>query len=153
MKESYIIIRRYPYEEPDNIELRFYASNGSFSGEVDIYITPEEIIEIGSALRQFPSSINDEYLYTYGSEELANNFNRYFLLRAYTTNASGHCALQMCINSNRLTPEEGVCKFSIPAEAAAINRLGELLEHFGALEHLEIHWSPDEGALHKEYRM
>lgn len=153
MNESCIIIRRYPYEEPHHTQLKFFISNGIFSAAIDIYCNVDDIAVIGKTLSKFPQKIGDEYSYKYGSEDPLEKFYRYFLLRAYTTDQSGHCSLQFNINLNEQEPSEGQCKFSIRAEPAAINRLGRLLESFGELSHLEMHWNLKEGQLYEQHQL
>jgi hypothetical protein len=147
MKNSLIIVRRYPYEEPYDIHLEFVASNGYFGGSTDIYCNVDNLKEIGKALREFPARVGDEYRFEYGSENPERRFYRYFLLRAYTTDLVGHCAVQVIMNQNSPQPNEGVCHLSIKAEAAAINRLGLLFERFSELRHLEFRWSQTEAEL------
>jgi hypothetical protein len=112
----------------------------------------DDIAETGRALRSFPSKVGDDYRYECGSENPAKRYNSYFLLRAYTTDNLGHCAIQIVINLNNQEPEEGKCSFSIRAEVAAINRLGELFEQFGRLDHLEFHWNLKDGQLYEEHQ-
>ena len=152
MTEPFITVRRYPYEEPYLTQLAFFVSNGRFSGTTDIYCDVEDFIAMGKALRAFPQKADDEYSYEYGSEDPATKFYRYFQLRAYTFNRVGHCALQISINLNTETPGEGICKFSIRTEAAAINRLGQLFEQFGKLAHLEMHWNLKNGQLYERHQ-
>jgi hypothetical protein len=150
MIEPFITVRRHPYEEPYHIQLEFLASNGFFSGTTEIYCNVEDITTLGKALKNFPKKVGDEYSYEYGSEDPTKKFYRYFLLRTYTFDSAGHCALQIKINFNTREPEEGLCTFSIQAESAAINRLGELFEQFAKLEHLEMRWNLKEGHLYKQ---
>jgi hypothetical protein len=63
-------------------------------------------------------------------------------MRAYTTDSVGHCAIQFAINKNLIEPYEAICRFSIQADAASINRLGILFEKFSRLEDFEFEWSP-----------
>ena len=142
-----IVVRRHPYEEPYHIHLEFVVSNGNFGGSTDIYCGVEEIKELGKALQKFPATVGDDYRYEYGSEKPEDRFYRYFLLRAYTTDSVGHCAVQFIINQNSGEPDEGVCRFSIKAEPASINHLGVLFEKFSELRHLEFRWSPDDGEI------
>lgn len=136
-----IIVRRYEYEEPQNTQLEFIISNGQFSSTVDFYCEVKDIKEIGKALISFPTRIDDEYCYSYGSKD---NYYRFFLIRAYTTDGVGHCAIQFKINLNEEEPLEGESLFSLRAEAAAINKLGKLFIEFSKLEHKEFHWSPND---------
>jgi hypothetical protein len=141
MHKSYLIVRRYPWdEEPINVELEISASNGLFAGTVQVYCAAQDLAGMGSDLQKFPASSGDEYRYELGSEDPAQRCSVYFLLSAYTTNAAGHCALQLRMNGSSSPPNEGRCEFSIRAEAAAINRLGALLEQFSKLGHRELHW-------------
>lgn len=137
-----IIVKRHPYEEPYHIQLEFFVSNGSFSGNVDFYCNAEDLKTIGRALQNFPSKIDDEYRYELGSENPQDRWYMYFLLRAYTINSLGHCAIQFAINKNTVEPHEGICRFSIEADAASINRLGVLFQRFSKLEDFEFEWSP-----------
>jgi hypothetical protein len=147
-----IKIRRYPYEEPYHIHLEFTVSNGSFCGGTDFYCNAEDLSKIGIALQSFPRGVGDEYRYECGSEKPEDRCYRYFLMRAYTTDLVGHCAIQFVINNNSAEPSEGACRFSIKAEAASINRLGTLFEKFSELKHLELSWSPTEEELFEDYQ-
>jgi hypothetical protein len=123
--------------------LEFAVCNGTFSGSTDIYCGVEEMKELGKALQKFPATVGDDYRYEYGSAKPEDRFYRYFVLRAYTTDSVGHCAVQFIINQNFGEPDEGECRFSIKAEPASINLLGFLFEKFSELRHLEFRWSPD----------
>jgi len=147
-----IVVRRHPYEEPYHTQLEFTVSNGAFAGATDIYCNIDDLTKIGRGLRAFPSKVGDEYVYEYGTEDPSAKFYRHFVLRAYTIDGVGHCALQFAINLNQAEPEEGVCRFSMPVEPGALNRLGELFEVFAELRHLELQWSPTSGALYEHYQ-
>jgi hypothetical protein len=152
MEVPKIIIRRYPYEEPYNTSLAITATNGVFGGSIDdIYCAVEQLGEIGRALEGFPKKIGDEYRYEYGSEDSAKAY-RYFLLRAYTIDFAGHCALQIVMNTNRREPDEETVRFSIKAEPASLNKLGHFLRRFEKLEHLELCWTPNETRLFEKYQ-
>jgi hypothetical protein len=152
MSKSYIRIQRFLYEEPYHLQLGLDASNGHFRGGFDFYTSTKDLIGLGKQLRDFPESSADEVSWVYGSDVPADRCYRYLAIRAYVTNASGHCAIQFTLNSNSSEPHEGQCKFSILAEAAAINRLGDLLIGFGKLKHLELFWSCTEGELFEDYQ-
>ena len=128
MAKPFLNVKRHPYEEPFHTQIEISASNGAFAGSTDIYCNVADLADIGNGLMNFPKSVGDEYRYVYGSEEPSRRCYRYFLLRAYTTDLAGHCALQIKMNSNTSEPYEGLCEFLIKAKAAAINRLGALFE-------------------------
>jgi hypothetical protein len=152
MNDSRIVIRRWLDEEPDLAHLAVTASNGSFGGWVDFYCNIEDLGLIGRSLESFPQKVGDGYRYESGSEDLANRSHSYFLLRAYTTDSVGHCALQIAMNNNTAEPQEGMCRFSITADAASINRLGSYLLKFEKLKHLELRWTPEETEIFQEYQ-
>jgi hypothetical protein len=142
MPRPFLTIQRFPYEEPYHTHIQLTASNGSFGGSVDFYCNVDDFGQIGTALANFPARVGDEYVYERGSEDPADRCYRYVRLRAYTVGRRGDCALQLSMNLNGSEPGEGICRFSIPVEAAALNRLGNLLVRFGELRHLELQWTP-----------
>ena len=146
-----VIVRRFPYEEPHLLQVEFWISNGEFSGSTDIYVDREQLVEIGEALSQFPTRVDDVYEFLYGSEDPEKNFYRFFAMKAYTTNSLGRCAIQFAINRNTEMPEEGSCRFSLQASAGAVNKLGNLLQRFAELKHLEFRWSEDQAELFSDY--
>jgi len=152
VKPPFIVVRRYPYEEPHHTQLEFIASNGLFAGATDIYCNVEDIARIGSALQSFPAHIGDQFVYEYGNDNPEARFYRHFVMRAYTTDSVGHCAIQIAMNLNNTEPNEGLCQFSIQAEPSAIARLGRLFIQFAELQHLELHWSPASGELHHAHQ-
>ncbi|MFD2234422.1 hypothetical protein [Phaeospirillum tilakii] len=145
-------IRRQPYEEPNHTQLFITVSNGLFAGSLDIYCNVEDIAAIGRNLKAFPTKAGDEYLYQYGSEAPEMRWYRHFVFRAYTVGSLGQCAVQIIMNRNETGVNDAACRFSFPVEAGALNRLGRLLERFGALEHLELEWSPSAGRLYETHQ-
>ena len=143
MSNSYLTIRRIPYEEPHLLQLEITASNGIFVGQTDIYCNTSSVAEIGGALKKFPKFVGDEFRHEYGSSDPKDRNYRHFVLRAYTVGSWGKCALQISINQNQHEPDEGICLFSIEAEPASLNRLGDLLIAFSKLQHLELMWVPN----------
>jgi hypothetical protein len=151
--EPQIIVKRYPYEEPYHTQIEFFVSNGVFSGGTDIYCNVTDLSEIGKALQNFPKNIDDEYIYEYGSEKPEDRFYRHFWLKVYVISLLGRCAIQFHINNNTKEPNEGICRFSIIAEAAEVNNLGKLFEEFSRLNHLEFRWSQKESELFKTHQI
>ncbi len=141
----FIKVRRFPYEEPYHTQVVFQVSNGLFMGTSDIYCAVADLEAIGSTLEAFPSRVPDEYRFEYGSERPEDRFSRYFLLRAVTTDWAGHCAVQFRMNLNEEVPRDGVCAFSILAEAGRINRLGALFLRLHKASRGQIQWGPIEG--------
>ena len=48
-----IRVVRTPHEEPYRAHITIFASNGSFSGETDLYCGVDDLMEIGQALARF----------------------------------------------------------------------------------------------------
>jgi hypothetical protein len=120
MLKPSITVERYPYDD-HCLHLQFDATNG---------------------LVNFPQKIGDEYKYELGSSEPEDNWAYHFMLRAFTTDRSGHCAIQIKMDNNaRSAPYEHASTFSIVAEPAAINRLGNLFLRCAKLEHRRFTWT------------
>jgi len=149
-RSPFIRVRRFPYEEPYHTQVAFQASNGLFMGTCDIYCAVADLQAIGSALEAFPRNVPDEYRFEYGSERREDRFSSYLLLRAFTTDSAGHCAIQFRMNLNEEPPRDGVCGFSILAEAGRINRLGALFLRLHKSSHGQIRWEPIEGESFEE---
>ena len=147
-----IRIQRFPYEEPYHVQLDLSAENGRFSGGFDFYTGVQELRKLAADLQNFPKYIGDEVRFIYGSPHKDDRVYRHLVIRAYTIDSVGHCAIQLIFNNREEEPYEGTANFSIRAEAGAINRLGKLLEKFSELKHLELYWSPFEGELYAEHQ-
>ncbi len=143
MKEKpWILVNRFPYEEPYHTELQVQASNGRYTGDINFYCAVDDLQEIGQSLIEFPSKVPDEYRYEYGSDDPTKRWYSHFMLRAYTTDAVGHCALQLVMNLNRAEPDEGSCSFSIKVEEAAqICRLGRLFQRLREKPATSFRWT------------
>jgi len=148
MDEPGIKVTLELYEQPDLLRVFFTAFNGSFQGKLKYYDLASSFRDTGEALSAFPSKIPDEYLYEIGSNRPEDDFAFYFALRAYTTDTSGHCAIQFTMNDYMMEPSES-CRFSIKAEPWAIHRLGELMKRFSTLRYGTLKWSlkPENDAL------
>jgi len=143
--ESGIRVVRTPYEEPYHTQITITASNGSFTGETDLYCGVDELIEIGQALARFPTKVPDEYEFIYGSANPADRFYRFFRFRAKTVDVAGHCALHFEFELNQDEPNEGRAAFSLPVEPWALEALGRLFETLHGDPSGEFYWSPDRG--------
>lgn len=132
---------RLGFEDEYILALPFRVNNGRFQGQLLWYCYPEELKKIGNALSPFPEKVPDEYLFEVGSPKPEDNMVFYFMLRAYTYDLGGHCALEIAIKINWDKPKQEECRFSIEAEPWAIHRLGELLKEFSTLKYSYLKWS------------
>jgi hypothetical protein len=137
----WIAVKRCPYEEPHHTQIEVGAWNGAFGGAVDIYCSVRTIGEIGRGLLGFPSKVPDEYEFVYGSDDPSARVYRYFRMRAYTTDSAGHCAIQFVMDLNTKAPDEGRCCFSIVAEPARINLLGDFFCRLEGDERSRFRWT------------
>jgi hypothetical protein len=152
MQPPWIVVRRHPYEEPHHTQIEIFVSDGRFLGSVDFYCNVSELKEIGAALQSFPTRVPQEYVYEYGSPKPEDRFYRHLVLRAYTVDAAGHCALQIRIDRNDPEPDEGMCQFSFVVAPAQLKRLGRLFSRFHDLEHLEFYWDRSTHDLYEEHQ-
>ena len=146
---SYIRFTRCPYEEPYNLHLILAACNGRQAAEIEFYVGRQILSQWAEALEAFPRRRNDTYLWEYGSERPKDKWAYYLRLCVFTTDAAGHCAIQLRLNNNAPLPEREISEFCIKAEAAAVNRLGSLFSSFANLEHEVLVWTPTAGRLIK----
>lgn len=146
---QYIYIKRVPYDEPHYVNLLMWASNGSVVGGLEFCINADDLLEWAAEMEQFPRHAASVQLWELGSEYPEDRFAFYFRMRLFTTDGLGHCALQFRFNNNQALPDREITEFCIPAEAAQINRLGQLLRGFAELKHLVLHWSPSGGRLYE----
>jgi hypothetical protein len=140
-----IVVQRSPYEEPYNTQLRIDASNGKYSGRIEIYCDVGRLREIGLALVKFPSKVPDEYVFEYGSEAPKDRWAYYLKFRAYTVGMRGQPALQFSMNLNQDVPDDGRSSFSIAAvEPAALARLGHLFLRLESHPTGGFRWTPSD---------
>jgi hypothetical protein len=141
-REAYVVAERFPYEEPDNTQLRVDASNGAYSGTISIYCPVGLIGELGRSIAAFPKKIPDEYVLEYGSEDPAARWAYYFRLRAYTIGLRGRSALQFVMNLNDTAPSQGRAEFSIAEiEPEQIKRLGQLFIRLASQTSARFRWT------------
>ncbi len=146
--ESYIRIKRYPYEEPHHLNLVIEASSGNIKGKLEFYANTNSLLNISKALNEFPRHKHDKFLWELGSERPEDNFGFYFRFRVFTINSTGKCAIHLKFNNNQQFPNLEVTEFCIKAEPAGLNRLGKLFSEFSKLEHLNLEWDSKEGRIY-----
>ena len=144
-----IRVVRTPYEEPYHAHITIFASNGSFSGETDLYCGVDDLMEIGQALARFPTKVPDEYEFIYGSANPADRFYRFLRVRARTVDLSGHCALHFEFDLNQEEPNEGRASFSLVVEPWALEALGRQFQELHGDSSGQFEWSPDQGRVER----
>lgn len=143
----HFMLKRFPYEEPHVLNLVLSAGNGNLAGKLEFYCNASDLADLGMKLSEFPKAPGDHCTYERGSRLPEHRFAYHLRLHAYTSDSVGHCGLQIAMSNNGCGPAEESCSFSILAEAAALNRLGRLLNTFSGLNHSELHWYVSDGHL------
>ncbi len=147
--QTYLRIHRIPYEEPHALNLVIEASNGHLKGAMEIYSTPLEMTNFARELQEFPAQSDAVEGWTFGSEKRSAHAIGYFQLQVFQSDPRGQCALAFRFNNNRPHPEREIAEFSVKAYPADLERLGQLLEAFGRLQHQRLEWTVTEGQLYR----
>ena len=147
MSPSGIRITRKPYEEPHHLNLVIEAWNERINGLLEFYCNLEGIKKLGKQLADFAGDRDKEIVYELGSELPQDRFAFFLSLRVRPLDSLGHCAVMVRLNNNQDPPARLVSEFSIRADVADLNRLGELLIHFSRLQHRVLDWGVQEGRL------
>jgi hypothetical protein len=142
-----IEISRTPYEEPYHLRLRITASNGRLCGELEYYCSADDLLTLGAEMRAYSGNREREIAYQLGSEKPEERFAFSLSLRVRAIDSRGDCRVIVRLNNNESSPDTEVTEFSIPAEVADVNRLGELLAGFGELRHRLLIWRVTSGEL------
>jgi hypothetical protein len=146
--KPFIRITRRPYEEPYHIHLFVTASNGRQRGEMEIYDNAQSLRRFGSSLRGFPKQRGDDVLWELGSERPEDRFAFYYRLRVFQVALNGRCAIEVRFCNNEQPPDRELTEFSIhDVMPADLDRLADLLERFGKLEHRVLQWDITDGEL------
>jgi hypothetical protein len=118
--------------DPDDgmLEVRISLSGQERAAWVEMYAYPENFEEFGRKLIEFPRSISDEVVLALGSS--AKEESDQFALRAYVYDGAGHSAIEFNAITNEEPLPRATFKFSVPIEAASLNRLGESLVAWSA---------------------
>ena len=152
--QKFIRIERIPYEEPHHLNLIVSVSNGTQTGQVEIYLCPDDLSVLAENIKGFPSSIGHEYLWELGSDKPSDNFAFYFKLYFYNVDAAGNCRIVCSMNNNEeWIGESEISHFSLDCRLEELNVLSNLLlklsgaskQALKSCTHLE--WTGSEGSV------
>ncbi|MES2707668.1 MAG: hypothetical protein V4726_13830 [Verrucomicrobiota bacterium] len=124
MNEPGISLRRFGYDD-ECWKVEVTASNGRFAATFDFYTHPMELAPFAEALLTFPRDVHDEAKFEQGAHSSEPAYH--LLIRSFLYDGPGHSAIEFAVHDHparRFTPS---AHFYVPAEAAAINRLGQKL--------------------------
>lgn len=139
---QYIRLVRYPYEEPHHLHLSMTVSNGRSRGQLDFYVSTQQLVSWADGMETFPLHARSVLLWEFGSERPEDRWAYYFRLRVFSVDAQGHSAIQFRFNNNAELPDREMVELCIRADPAAINRLGKLCRSFANMQHEVLEWSP-----------
>lgn len=142
--DQYIKLSSLEVDDRSEDAVLLEASNGTTSGELELYLKPEELKQLSVDLKEFPKQADDMVVFENGEEK---SLSYYILLRFIVTNASGHCAIHIRMNNGDLPPNTEISEFYIMAEPSQINRLGNLLEKFSTKKYRAMEWDVSDGLL------
>jgi hypothetical protein len=95
--------------------------------------------QFGLKLATFPQNLADTVEIEIG--QMQPGFSQsYLLLKAYVYDANGHAALKIVVHNNECEPQMQRVEFSIPADIASLNKLGNLLKSWLPQENSELVW-------------
>ncbi len=147
MNTSGIRITRYPYEEPFHLNLHIEASNGRVNSTLEYYCNADDLKTLGKQLVDFTGASSEAVVYELGSEEPKDRFAFFLSFRVKPLDSTGHCAVLIRLNNNEEPPSREISEFSIKANVADVNRLGDLLIGFSRLQHRVLEWHVQDGRL------
>jgi hypothetical protein len=147
MQTPGIRITRHPYEEPYHLRLYIEAANERVNGDLEYYCNAADLKNVGKQLADFTGSPKEAVTYELGSEDPRDRFAFFLRIRVMPLDSSGHCIVLIRLNNNEEPPEGQLSEFSIQADVADINRLGNLLIGFARLQHRVRDWSVHDGNL------
>jgi hypothetical protein len=87
---------QYCWEDDILLEAEVAVTDGVFSGRTKVYVTYEELLEMGQSLIGFPSQIDDQYHHTCGIKDGYSPFD----IDLFTYDHSGHTAIHISLEAD-----------------------------------------------------
>lgn len=106
------------------VQLDVRASNDTQVGKQDFYIYPEDFLEFGKKLQDFPRSKNDAVKIEYGEDPM---YYCYLSLGAVVLANVGHSVIEFKFDNRLDPPSQAKAHFYMESEPATINELGRKL--------------------------
>ena len=120
----FIEIERIWTDDDEMVQLDVRASNDVQVGKQDFYIYPEDFLEFGKKLQEFPKSKNDVVKLEYGEDP---KFYCYLSLGALVLDNVGHSVIEFKFDNRLDPPSQAQVHFYMQSEPATINELGRKL--------------------------
>ncbi|NCI48993.1 hypothetical protein GWC95_03610 [Sediminibacterium roseum] len=118
---------------------RIDISNNNCSTFLQFYGYDDSFHEFGQSLINFPQTINDTPIFEIGKDDI--KWAYYLNIKVLCYDASGHSAIKIKAINNGDIISGYQSEFTIVAEAASINQLGQLLTNWNPLKTKEVVWN------------
>jgi hypothetical protein len=120
------------------MELLIKASSGSHFASQQFYGLADWFREFASQLKNFPTDIDSRVRLEIGGKE--KPWATYLLLEVFCYEPTGRTAIRVIMNTHFAEPHYAKSEFFIQCYPAAINKLGEALCNWNAIEAKTFQW-------------
>ena len=103
--------------DEDYLGIELSAANGQFAGATYIYSGCDELSALASLMVGFPSAVDDERNYEFGSTQ-PGHAGGFASLRFHCVDARGHAAVEVTIEADGERYASASAKFAFPVAAA-----------------------------------
>jgi hypothetical protein len=104
------------------IEVQASVEGMGYAATQDFYVYPNELMQFGEKLQEFPKNTSDEVILESGSTDDRSYCWVRFV--AYVYDQKGHCALEFSVQRNGARQVQAKSQFSVQMDASALNELG-----------------------------
>jgi len=107
--------------DDDYLGIEIRAWNDRFAGTTRIFAGLEDLSELAAQIAGFPARIPDERTFQFGTRD-PHYAGGYCGLCFRTVDSVGHAVVEIDVQDDDQLYSPGISKFSIPVEAAAVDR-------------------------------
>lgn len=124
--------------DSSDIQYVIKLSSDLCSTTLDFYSHANIFKAFGTSLTHFPKNVNDVVVFQLGEDD--KRYSEYLNLKAFCYDDIGHSVLRVVADNNAKGAIGFRTEFSIFAEAASLNVLGEKLEKWNPELEKEFYW-------------
>ncbi|GEQ87417.1 hypothetical protein ULMS_29250 [Patiriisocius marinistellae] len=125
-------------EGDDLIHYHIFVDNGICSVGIEVYEYDDAFQKFAEELITFPKNVNDEVKFEIGEKDKKWAF--YFMIKVYCYLRNGQSALKIDAWNNGDEETEYNASFTLKAEPASLNRLGNSLKNWNPKSYQEFEW-------------
>ena len=130
--------------DSSDIQYVIKLSSELCSTSLDFYAHANIFKAFGTALTGFPKDVNDVVVFQLGKDD--PKYSDYLNLKAFCYDGSGYSAIRVVAVNNAKGAYSYRTEFSIFAEAASLNMLGESLIKWNPELEAEFYWESNESS-------